>query len=747
MIGIPTATSPRGLEAHEDLRGAAPFADLGKRGEVSYELRAGRINVWVVARYDDCDLLALRSGVGAAIEGDPTLTVEAGEHICEWRTAIGAVRLKFSFPKAAALAIRCTTAFLPSRDVQLSPDLRDVFGAQGATGAVHTMQRGLRTGTFYASYDAPHPATLLYVQDFSELTDVFEATKTSPSDTVGGNLEEGGFLPPFGAPCVLPSSREFVVSNLYAAIVPTRSTASKEIIGRYLDLLADVYLALSRPPEKYHDWPDRARRALGDLFTSPSCTYERAGQRYMMPYVGDDTKPPESMVQLTMLVNTIEYEAWRGAVSPLSSMLLDGFEPFFDATVGCVVRWLPGEAFGETSEENMNHDAMDSWYLYHSLFNIARLATLGNQTARDTLQQSLPYAIRVARRFNYRWPIFFSLRTLDIVRAESAPGKGGERDVAGLYALVMLHARELFGEAGYLHEAKRAASAIRDLGFQLDYQTNTTGFAAEAMLRLWLLEKDPIYLELSEMCMANIFDNMWLWKCDYGNARHYRTFFGLFPLHDAPYLAAYEELEAQAKFHEYLALGGRDVRPALRLLLAEYQKYSLDRAWFYYPDALPVDVIAEKSRNGRIERALSVPIEDLQDGHKRSGQVGQEIYGSGSAFVYTSRHYAVVEKLNCMVYCSYPIYDYQVTERGGSAVVVFQTGGDRRGECGLRVVPIDREKPVPTASVRTQRGSRAAPVKKSTTVEGHAAFSLAGDTRYELRLSRTKKKPTATATS
>jgi len=89
--------------------------------------------------------------------------------------------------------------------------------------------------------------------------------------------------------------------------------------------------------------------------------------------------------------------------------------------------------------------------------------------------------------------------------------------------------------------------------------------------------------------------------------QRYPTFFGLFPLHDAPYLAAYEELEAQAKFHEYLLLGGDDVRPSLKLLLAEYQKYALDRAWLYYPDALPAGALAPSQRNGSIERSLCVP--------------------------------------------------------------------------------------------------------------------------------------------
>src|SRR6202042_3313786 len=127
------------------------------------------------------------------------------------------------------------------------------------------------------------------------------------------------------------------------------------------------------------------------------------------------------------------------------------------------------------------------------------------------------------------------------------------------------------------------------------------------------------------------------------------------PLRDAPYLAAYEELEAHAKFHEYLPLGGEDVRPSLRMLIAEYQRYSLARCWYYFADALPPTVVAEKARNGKIERALAIPLEDLQDGRERSGQVGQEVYGAGIALVMASRHTVPLDGTGCVAYCNYPM--------------------------------------------------------------------------------------------
>lgn len=38
------------------------------------------------------------------------------------------------------------------------------------------------------------------------------------------------------------------------------------------------------------------------------------------------------------------------------------------------------------------------------------------------------------------------------------------------------------------------------------------------------------------------------------------------------------------------------------MLISEYCKYALYRAWFYYPDALPEALLADEQRNGHIDR-------------------------------------------------------------------------------------------------------------------------------------------------
>jgi hypothetical protein len=716
------AASASELRLRPDLQEARDLGIIATRGDLSVRAAQGRDNAWLAISLGGLEVAHLRLGPDAGeITNVQTWAKADGTAGYEFASPLGPVRAKISLHHETTL--RCTTALLPAQDTRITEWPRDFYAANADGGTVHTSQRGLRSGIVFASGRAPAPFSVFYFQNFSSLNDYFRETKRTPADTVGGTWPELGYGPPTGKDCVLPKAREIIVSDAFVSFATEAPQSEDAVAALYLDKFADVYSLLDKPATRYHDWPQRAANAMRDLSLSPLCTYVRQGRRYLMPYVADETKPPESMVQFTAAVNAGEYDRWRNQNSSLAATLGESVASFFNEDLGSIVRWLPGEPFDDAqAEDNMNHESMDSWYLHHSLFNVFRIARAGDPAAKELFKKSLPYLIRVARRFDYRWPVFFNLQTLDVIRAEAKPGAGGEMDVAGLYALVMIHAHEMFGNAEYLHEAEIAVSHLHGLGFDLAYQLNTTGFAAEAALRLWKLTKKRRYLGLSESCLANLFDNMWLWQCDYGNARHYRTFFGLFPLRDAPYLAPYEELEAHAKFHEYLSIGADDVRPSLKVLLAEYQKYALDRCWYYYPDTLPVDVIAHEARNGSIERDLSVPLEDLQDGREKSGQVGQELYGAGLPFVMTSRHYMQLDGTGMIAYCDYPMFDFEPSSHGGR----WRVGGDARANCTLRIAPASAEVEARSIAVTVSVGAVRVPVRGKLSAEGHAVFPMRG---------------------
>jgi len=726
---VATATSSSERELRADLEAARDLGTIVEADTLRLRAAHGRDNLWLACVLGGRDVVYLRLGPNSGeVANVHTWTKLDGTGGCDFVTPLGPIRVKVTVHAGAI--VRCTTSLLPIGDTRITDWPRDVLAAAPEGGTIHTSQRGLRSGIVFASGPQSSPFSVFYFQNFSALNDYFTATKRTPADTVGGVWPLLGYAPPSGEDCVVPKAHEIVISDAFVSLIEDAPRSEEAVAALYLDTLASVYALLEKPAPRYHAWAERAGSALRALSLSPLCTYERQGRRYLMPYVADEAKPPESMVQFTVAVNAGEYDRWRNETSVLSTTLRANAASFFDEAVGSIVRWLPGAIFDDAqAEDNMSHEAMDSWYLHHALFNVFRIAREGDRKARELFQKSLPFIERVAHRFDYHWPVFFNLKTLEIIRAEAKPGEGGETDVAGLYALVMIHAYEMFGDVAYLDEAEIAVTHLRGLGFNLAYQLNTTGFAAEAALRLWKMTHKRRYLALSENCLANIFDNVWLWQCDYEHARHYPTFFGLFPLPDAPYLAPYEEMEAHAKFHDFLALGGDDVRPSLQLLLAEYQKHALDRCWYYYPDTLPVDAIAEKIRNGWIERGLSVPLEDLRDGREASGQVGQEVYGAGLPFVMTSRHYTRLDGSGMLAFCDYPMYDFVATRNGGS----WRVGGDPAGTCTLRVIPVDASAEARSISTSIRAGSVSVPVEGTLSAEGHALFELRGGAAIEIR--------------
>lgn len=720
-------------EIRRQLNTAEPPLAEWAEGDFRFAIHVYPRNILVVVHTDDGQPLALRSvylanghlAVHHVEREDGVVRIEA---TCE----TGAFRVQVHTRTRNGLTtLRSRTALVPSHDLRLSFHPRDltVLETQGespqTTGRLYSTQHGFQTGSLFAACPGERGSAFFYVQNFTSLHKYFEDTCTTPQDTVGGAWPEIGFLLPISEEHPLLASNEYTISDAYVVLRSRAPVTEGEAALYYLDALAQVASLLEPPERAYRNWPARAYQTVYDLSHSPECTNVVDGKRYLAPYVGVTNKPPESMVQLTMLVALLEYQSWSGSEFTLARDLLDNLDSFFNDELKTIVRWLPGSRFEDREDDHQRHEAMDSWYLYHILFNIARLTEAGNATARKIFEQSLPYAIRVAKRFAYRWPIFFHLETLDVIQAEAQKGSGGENDVSGLYALVMLHAHEIFQDDAYLEEAKRAADALAGFGFGLAYQANTTGFAAEATLRLWKKTGERRYFDLTMVALANIFDNMSLWEPGYGNAQWYSTYFGLYPLRGAPYIAPYEELEALAKFHFFLGLGGDDLPASVTLLMSEFVKWFLSRAWFYFPSELPEHVLAKKQRNGTVRRELAIPLEDLQDGLNESGEVGQEIYGAGLALVCATRQYVRFASGRLLLFCEYPLRPLGKTR--------FRIIGDPGMKCTVRVIPAGPNVEVPENAIAIAGSKRQTTAR---TVEGHIAYEARGGDIISVRSRR-----------
>ena len=607
---------------------------------------------------------------------------------------IGSYTVKLETSREPTPVLRYTTTLKPSADLFIPFWPRDIIALnkdgndKQPGGKVHANQWGTRTGFVYFNIERPKSGSVYYVQNLTALAEYCQETETSGADTVGGQWPELGFALPPAIKKALPAGKEFIISDGFLALSEDVPADELEMSRQFMDLLAAVYLRLPLPETQYHNWPDILHKGLNDLENSHGCWSHAGGHDYLNAYVSDYDTPPEIMVQLAVLLPMHEFSLWNESELPAVKKILEGLSAFYDAELGTINRWLPAVMDQlDESEEQLKPYVMDAWYLHHPMVNLARMALEGDKTCCKLFLDSLDYMIKVAHHFKYKWPVFYDMKTLDIIKGEKQPGKGGEGDVAGLYAFVMLHAWDLTKDDRYLNEAKKAGKSLLGLGFGLFYQANNTALAAKAMMRLWSITKDKVFLDLSLLCITNIFRNMQLWDCNYGYGKHYSTFFAVFPLSDAPYRAAYEEAEVFACVHNYLELDtDGDLPDSVSLLLAEFTRYIVQRAAFYYPPNLPKEMLSEEVKMGQVDPKLWIALEDLHDGWEKSGKVGQEVYGAGVAFGIVPRHYLKVPGEQFLIFCDYPTAKF--SKKGKT--VSFDVKGDNRLTCRMMIVKMEK---------------------------------------------------------
>jgi hypothetical protein len=707
---VPVGASVLALRA--ELGGMRPVAAFAL-GERDIKVVAGRDAVWAVIRRTGKGGLALRiAHCPGGVVSVRRKRKQAGEALrLEVASAIGLQQVVLRTDASELPVLRATIVLTPAADLLVPFLPRDLYplgrndDPVAATGRVEAAQRGLNSGLCYFHLDEPAFGSVLYFQNLTAMNDYYRATNTKPDGAVGGEWPEIGYLPPTppqsGTPPTdpLPAGKPVALSDAILVFHDDKAGDEAESALRFLQMLGTAYRRIELPRTDYRDWVGRAERTLHDMQTAPEATIRHYGHTYIHPYTA--TEYPDIMVQMMTISTLHDWAAWKQEPIAFEAELAAGLDKFHDAELGLMRRYLPNVG------DDKDAQAVDSWYLYHPLLSLGRLARDGDKRAKRLFTASLDYAIRVAHHFDYAWPIQFKVDSFDVIVAARNDDGLGQTDVGGLYAYVMLQAFELTDEKRYLDEARAAIEAAKGMRFELNYQANLTAWGAAACLRLWRVTDNLYFLRQSYVYLASFFHNCAIWESEIGNAAHYRVFLGATCLHDAPYMAIYECFDSFAAFERYMKDSGPDLDPAVRMLLSQYCKYALDRAWFYYPDALPKEVLATEIRNGHIDRKLSFPLEDLYVGGDPAGQVGQEIYGAGAAFVFASRAFHSVEGAPFRFFCDHiPVNSERTAENG----LNFELNGGDGCVAALSLIRLPR-RTLPPMRVSIADGEAIRPVR------------------------------------
>jgi len=705
-MGVIMATTSQSL----DVPGVSPYVlalrqaceeSAGKKlaefkvGQLDVEVRACADSVWAFVRRRGQGGLALRV---AFLAGDFSCSLakrEAGEDArIAIESALGRHTVVFGAGGEALEYLRVTASLTPAVPLLVPFMPRDLYPLDaddnplGAAGNVEAGQRGLNAGVLYFHIDEPAFGNVLYFQNLTSLNDYFRATKTTPDGAVGGVWPELGYLLPTpaqsGTPPTdpLPAGVEVTLSDAILVFRHEASTDERESARQFLQMLGVAYKLIDPPNTEYRDWVQRSEWTLRDLDEAPEATIEHYGHRYIHPYT--NAEYPDIMVQMSLVAAIHDWGKWTGEPHPLEAEFKAGLEKFYDPKLKSLRRYLPNVG------DDKDADAVDSWYLYHPMLNLGILALDGDKDARKLLMKSIDFGIKAAHHFDYKWPVQYKTTDFSVITEVAEADGRGQTDVGGIYAWVMLQAFELTHDKRFLDEARAAIDAAMGLRFNVNYQANLTAWGAAACMRLWRITNERAYLEQSYVYLGSFFHNSEIWESEIELAVHYQNFLGVTCLQDAPYMAIYECFDSFAAFERYLDDSGPDLEPAARMLIAEYCKYALYRAWFYYPDALPSEAISPKQResNGRIDRKLSFPVEDLYPDGQLAGQVGQEIYGAGAALIFATRAFHHVEGAPFRLYCDHFV---RAMERPGDQSLTITLDGGETCTALLSLVRLKRK--------------------------------------------------------
>lgn len=707
-----TPASPYLHTLREALRAAEEPLARFNIGELQVEILVTGDSVFAVIRRDGAGGLAVRAAfVPAPFEC--AVARKAPDEAARLRitSRLGEHRIAFIAARDALEQLRIVTRFTPAAPTVLPFVPRDLYplgrsdDPLRAHGTVEASQRGINTGLLYFRIDEPAFGNILYVQNLTASNAYFQATGTKPREAVGGAWPELGYklpVPPENADpadVALAAGEPVTLSDTILVFRHEAPPHERESARQFLQMLGTAYRMVELPPVSYRDWVARAEQSVRDLAEAPEATVRHYGHRYVHPYTAAEY--PDIMVQMSVVSALHDWGKWRGAPHPLEAELKAGLRKFFDPALGTLRRYLPNVG------KDKDADAVDSWYLYHPLVNLGLLALDEDAEAKALFLASLDYGIRAARHFDYRWPIQYKVTDFSVITAEAPADGRGQTDVGGIYAWVMLQAYELTDDKRYLDEARAAIDAAMGLRFDINYQANLTAWGAAACMRLWRVTNRDVYLEQSYVYLASFLHNAVIWDSQIGHAAAYETFLAVTCLQDAPYMAMYECFDSYVAFGHYLDDGGPELEPEARMLIGEYCKYVLSRAWYYYPDALPDEAIADQQReaNGHIDRSLSFPLEDLYPDGQQAGQVGQEVYGAGAAFIFASRAFHRIDGAPFLLFCDSLV---RAVERTGDRVLTLQLDAGETATANVRLVRRKRRK-LPKSSLTTAGGDAIRP--------------------------------------
>lgn len=547
-----------------------------------------------------------------------------------------------------------------------------VYRSSATDSTPNTMLKRIATQNLCASalayVLAPDVGTVLYFQNLTPLNPLFEMTHMAPRWLVSAGNQTFGFANPLDNSIAFPPGKPVVVSDGYLYLAAEENEDSIERSALFLRSLAAVYAVLpDKPDTEWHDWQELARLSLRDLH-SPAVWRGYEGKEYIQAYVGVHGATAHLAGLQDVLAPLQWFKETTGGEGDDLIRKMQSVVPTF---------WNPERGGLKEFAQPGDH----VWYNVPFYVTLCRAALAGDTETGTLCLKSADALIRLAQDTHYTFE--------DKARGINTT-TGSGREMVGTYLLYMMLCRELDPtQTRFLAEARRAAEQVATWGFGTTRETYWTAMTCEGLARLYEATKETSYLRISLIPLASLLRNAWLWECDYGDAKAYPTFWGINP--DASgidYIAPMEQHQAWYSLREYYLLCHDRLDPSARLLVSEFLRYAPQTIWYAYPAFLPATSLHQGPAfwNTDNDYRLYIPVEDLVDGWRKNGSVGQEVYGAGGVFSIASRAYTPVPEAGLLVFSEYPLLKCQWDPKANS--LLLQVGGTNTFPCKVEVRPL-----------------------------------------------------------
>lgn len=440
----------------------------------------------------------------------------------------------------------------------------------------------------------------------------------------------------------VPQGATVTFADTYLYLKPAEATDNVTVCRNFVEMLADVYQYIYKPPVIPTDWArDIAPKLIKDVLRPENTELLRGNYKIPRAYVAYDVDENSFWTILNLLhpleLYVKKYPQQKEAAE-LHKRLNEALPLYFDKD------W---KGFHNNPPPIYQDQFFTSVFIFNPAVMVADLAQLGNENARTMITGFRDTLLRMGKKCDY---VMADIWLRDFSKQQGFY----QADATACYIYVMMALYELSDgkDKECLEAAKAAANKLSERCLDLFWEANMTATGAEGCEKLYKATGDVRYRDLAFIPLANVLREAWLWECDFGIGEKTVNFWAFSGCPGAPCSAEFENHRTRLHLKNYAAMS--------RAHLSQNVGVMINDAWRRGPtqsrSTLPPLIIADGGKDilpaegktqtdcGEIRYDQMIPLEDFRVGwgtdlewwqnNAKPGVVGQEIYGAGGPIWY-----------------------------------------------------------------------------------------------------------------